>query len=901
VPGQGNDFRRFLLVGLKEQPLPAATEQFWYADTNTANLRRAITTIEPIVIPSKKSVVCIALSKPASMLRRELVARGIPESTLSRPIFGTTHEQQMKRVLASRFGMANEQVQNTYWISTLSDDLALGKPSNAESSHSLQFPLLVHDSRTPHPTGTGTPPPQAWRGANLLPVDRSGSTPNRHVLLKRVVRAPGEAESDADGPNGLNFSPSAINRQIDGGSVTPSTPVRLLPRNVFANDMVVDRLRTKDVVNLRLNGDGEVVVPGSAIFLADPANAGEDYIFTLTMGTTVHRPVHEHSNDYKGLPAYCIEPKYNPNWNEYKGSLAPNSDSRINGSGSLATIPNENVFDNAQPQDGIAKQLTDWLGFAAGISGGKSEGNALYSHMSGELTGTGAISAGSSKTIDDANHRNQTGQLAASPPLDTLTWGNQVVRGLSLQFNFEQGAQGFTEVVRLTDALLPLGIGPMEVPLDNTGNEYDPLDYDSANARWTTLGEAIAIASGYEDPSSTAFALDPSGAPPLLDSALLTDPNVLVRALDPVRGPLAVARDYLRFDNGNLTLDWDAPFIDNNTDGWFNGSPNADERDGLSIPFAAQVLEQFFVAHEEIADARRPSLTNPAPGLVNINTAPLRVLRALPMMAPVDSRLLNTSTNNTPNNIFRDRGWWQDINVGTNTGPNAIGLNADTLDTAATVAAYRDMIRISRRSVTNALLTVAPFNQPPVVDDFYNSDPAGLGIGNPPQPRSSALIGGLSSSVGFRGVGELLAVRVPIFNTTTGVFEVDHRSMTFLGDDDQQSSQRRFEPQGKASSLADTPDDGVIDEFDEKLSQVAAVANLTTTRSDVFACWFVVHGYTKEDVEFPGNDVPNANQRPLTPSVSRRFVMIVDRSNVVRRGDKPRVLAFKEVPYDQPW
>jgi hypothetical protein len=188
-----------------------------------------------------------------------------------------------------------------------------------------------------------------------------------------------------------------------------------------------------------------------------------------------------------------------------------------------------------------------------------------------------------------------------------------------------------------------------------------------------------------------------------------------------------------------------------------------------------------------------------------------------------------------------------------------------------------------------------------VVDDFYNSDPAGLGIGNPPQPRSSALIGGLSSSVGFRGVGELLAVRVPIFNTTTGVFEVDHRSMTFLGDDDRQSSQRRFEPQGKASSLADTPDDGVIDEFDEKLSQVAAVANLTTTRSDVFACWFVVHGYTKEDVEFPGNDVPNANQRPLTPSVSRRFVMIVDRSNVVRRGDKPRVLAFKEVPYDQPW
>jgi hypothetical protein len=51
-----------------------------------------------------------------------------------------------------------------------------------------------------------------------------------------------------------------------------------------------------------------------------------------------------------------------------------------------------------------------------------------------------------------------------------------------------------------------------------------------------------------------------------------------------------------------------------------------------------------------------------------------------------------------------------------------------------------------------------------------------------------------------------------------------------------------------------------------------------------------VHGYQQSDVENLGPaDV-------LTPTIARRFVMVVDRSNVVKTGDKPRVLLFKEVP-----
>jgi len=69
------------------------------------------------------------------------------------------------------------------------------------------------------------------------------------------------------------------------------------------------------------------------------------------------------------------------------------------------------------------------------------------------------------------------------------------------------------------------------------------------------------------------------------------------------------------------------------------------------------------------------------------------------------------------------------------------------------------------------------------------------------------------------------------------------------------------------------------------------VINTVSTRSDYFIAWFVVHGYQQSDLDnLAVDDV-------LTPSIARRFVMVVDRSNVVKLGDKPNVLLMKEVPY----
>jgi len=85
--------------------------------------------------------------------------------------------------------------------------------------------------------------------------------------------------------------------------------------------------------------------------------------------------------------------------------------------------------------------------------------------------------------------------------------------------------------------------------------------------------------------------------------------------------------------------------------------------------------------------------------------------------------------------------------------------------------------------------------------------------------------------------------------------------------------------------------DGMEGEYKEKLAIANAVVNTVSIRSDYFIAWFVVHGYQKSDVENLGpTDV-------MTPTIARRFVMVVDRSNVVKTGDKPNILLYKEVPY----
>ena len=91
--------------------------------------------------------------------------------------------------------------------------------------------------------------------------------------------------------------------------------------------------------------------------------------------------------------------------------------------------------------------------------------------------------------------------------------------------------------------------------------------------------------------------------------------------------------------------------------------------------------------------------------------------------------------------------------------------------------------------------------------------------------------------------------------------------------------------------------DRTIDDQSEKLAILNSAINTVSVRSDVFCVWFVLRGYAPTDVnELPNNDVTSVE--PMIPSVERRFVMVVDRSNVTRKTDKPKVLLFKELPIE---
>lgn len=85
--------------------------------------------------------------------------------------------------------------------------------------------------------------------------------------------------------------------------------------------------------------------------------------------------------------------------------------------------------------------------------------------------------------------------------------------------------------------------------------------------------------------------------------------------------------------------------------------------------------------------------------------------------------------------------------------------------------------------------------------------------------------------------------------------------------------------------------DQFADDYEERLAVLAATMNSVTTRTDVAAVWFVLHGYRERDV---ASLAPGA---PMVPTVARRFVMVLDRSAVRTATDMPRVLHFEEVPY----
>lgn len=303
-------------------------------------------------------------------------------------------------------------------------------------------------------------------------------------------------------------------------------------------------------------------------------------------------------------------------------------------------------------------------------------------------------------------------------------------------------------------------------------------------------------------------------------------------------------------------------------------------------------------------------------------------------------------------NVIRGRagagnsGWFE---------PALTGALSSKVDIASTMLSYRDKLPVNLRQPSYAFnipKTAGSGEGGSTVDVFRISfDDAGLkqDVAGTPDDwtswsarRTVSQITGLNEQPGFRSLAELIGIRVrelPTLQAGDGRYNAGDTypftrlgneqwprlfglptNIDFLGFDlnggpgaappapgenvgnarlasypglNDTYYQRPFEnppASGQFSLAHNTPQ--VRNSYEEQLLILNALGDSVSIRSDIYIAWFVLHGYNEQDCQMAPNSAT-----PLVPSVARRFVMVIDRSKVVRKGDKPEILLFKEVPY----
>lgn len=412
-----------------------------------------------------------------------------------------------------------------------------------------------------------------------------------------------------------------------------------------------------------------------------------------------------------------------------------------------------------------------------------------------------------------------------------------------VRIEFSAGRLG--NLRRPADLLLPLAVGASYTPDFSTATLNNPSFNDGD--RWVTLSEALALSAGYADglrgdhPARDLYQ-DAGAARPQPAST-----DLLVAGFD--RPPVFL-------DRGQLVLDDFVPFV--------SSAPRAKTDDvvgptraigdvifGLGVPMALMIPEMVNAV---------PGYTGAGeviPGTINVNTASRAVLRTIPMLSPSRDQHIGQQANSW---------WWGTI-------------HDSRTDIATTLSAYRDKTRLLPRleaGVSGAL------------DDYFvdfsefNED----GFGR----LATAQIPGIRETRGLRTPGELGALRLrnrdnPGQPYTPGDQVQSRNSIDRLAAANQPITRYGVGSLPQIESVS-----ALAGGYQSELLLANAAMNPTSVRSDYFAVWFLLHGYRRSDVE------NLSDTDPLVPSVARRFVMVVDRSNVIRPGDRPRIVLFREVP-----
>ncbi len=698
------------------------------------------------------------------------------------------------------------------WIEPFTDSLV---PAGAGAS---SFNAIKRGQRNPY---------QDDQYIDLLEAADKSGDPHAEISMKtvRLWRA-------------MRSTVSAI---VNSKGELPRQPTDPLPEQFLENDMLVDRIRDgtnssfRPALDCRLPESNQFVSGSEGFSEDDPDNdPGDNTGFSLFTYGVVRRPgdPEQGSIPIGGVPAYMLEAHFsNGNFNvlspDYKKSTG-------------------NAFDRDFFQNRGADVIS-----GDNISAGTTMG-ALINRLTAPFNRPSLLPY----------------EAFTEEPGD---WGDPKLNHSGLSWlgpyqNHRPLLPGRLEKdsVRLGDALLPLAFGPMQFIFDQTINPGSPAasDPNYLDETWLTTGEILALVTGQDR------VLKSTPAPSNYFAGLYT-----YRLIGPAGGAslAGVPAPYIT-DKGQVAIDRFVPFYD---DVSAVSPPNVpyfepgDYRIGLGIPAALAVLDGF-IAPELAAYG---SVSKSIPGQVNVNPAPLPVLRALPMLAPT------TETG----------AWWW-------TGSGTADLGSTTLtdrcDIAATVAAYRDKVLVRHRAGS-------PRNGP--IGQAFNGDFRDTANVKPNEVDkldgrfTSGGVPGVRELPGFRSLGELLMARYsdPNANPPT---PPDRASIDDLGRYAQAGNKRTANHGLGIDSVTykDSAGKDIVTDAQGTLAQQMAIANgvfnTVTTRSDLFGVWFVVHGYQRSDVE--GLDPTE----PMVPSVQRRFFMVIDRSEVVKKGQKPRIVLMQELP-----
>ena len=285
---------------------------------------------------------------------------------------------------------------------------------------------------------------------------------------------------------------------------------------------------------------------------------------------------------------------------------------------------------------------------------------------------------------------------------------------------------------------------------------------------------------------------------------------------------------------------------------------NTNLPDTMNIPLALRVVDCFEAL---------PLLDFLAQGRVNVNTAPRSVLELLPFVSP----LAVVQSQNGQDCIPREP----------SAGGNASPLLAWMLD-------YRDPTFAGDRATLTGMTGLRKY-QGGVDTARGFATAAELAITGSWSNAAQGIVSG-AGITSFPG-GGFMSLGADTRNNAGMPLGRDY--IEYGSDDNNGAIPPLLKP---------------TDDPEEKLAIFRSLANIVSTRSDVYLAWFVLRGYDPEVIESikvaSANNVNDANaamdSADFRPAYESRWLVLLDRSNVKKPTDRPRILMKVELPSAKP-